>query len=92
VVEPTGLCVDGATVQVVAGQGVGQSVAQTTPCDAWGYYGGFEFHDLTPGVDMTLRASAPGWSTCEKTVVPHSGGQMGVVFWLSKTSCLGIWD
>jgi hypothetical protein len=57
---------------------------QVTPCDAWAYYGGFVFDALSPGVEMTLRASAPGWSTEEKTVVPHLGGQTAVVISLKK--------
>jgi hypothetical protein len=78
------LCVEGATVQVVAGQGVGRSVAQTTPCSIWDYGGGFSFTDLTPGVAMTLRASAPRYTPFEKTVTPHTGGQFAVVINLSK--------
>jgi hypothetical protein len=64
----------------VRGQGLGQSVTQTTPCDAWGYEGGVIFRDLTPGVEMTLRASASGYAALEKTVVPSSGPQMAVLF------------
>jgi hypothetical protein len=84
VVAPSGGCIEGATVQVVGGQGLGQSITQTTPCDAWAYDGGFEFKDLTPGVAMTLRASAPGWSTQENTFVPHLGGQQAVLLALSR--------
>jgi len=71
---PTGNCVEGATVEVVSGQSLGQKVTQSTPCDHWGDApdGGFLFKDLTPGVAMTLRASAPGWRTQEKVVVPAS--------------------
>jgi hypothetical protein len=36
VIDSTGVCVVGATVEVVRGQGLGQSLTQTTPCDAWG--------------------------------------------------------
>ena len=87
-VDPSGVCIDGATVQVVRGQRVGQSVAQTTPCDAWSYGNGFALDDLMPGIEMTLRASARGWSTCEKTVVPPTT----VIITLSKTdACQGDW-
>jgi hypothetical protein len=79
VVEPGGRCVEGAVVQVVSGQAQGQQVMQETPCDAWAYSGGFSFKGLTPGVEMTLRASAPAWTTEEKTIVPHSGAQMAVL-------------
>ncbi|MEJ7760297.1 MAG: hypothetical protein WKF55_12000 [Gemmatimonadaceae bacterium] len=57
-----------------------RSIAQTTPCDAWGYDGGFIFENLTPGAEMTLEVSAPGYSVYEKTVVPSSGPQMSVLF------------
>jgi len=80
VVDESGVCIVGATVQVVNGQGVGQSNTQVTPCDAWSYDGGVMFRDLTPDVEMTLRASAPGYAAQEKTVVPSLGGQMAVLF------------
>jgi len=84
--EQSGACLEGATVQVVSGQGpIGQSITQRTPCDYWSWDGGVVFRDLTPGVEMTLRASAPGWTTEEKIVVPHSGGQMAVFIELSKS-------
>jgi len=55
---------------VVDGQAKGQQRIQETPCDAWSYGGGFEFKNLIPGVALTIRASAPGWQTAEKTFVP----------------------
>jgi len=75
VVEPGGACIDNATVEVVRGQAQGQRMMQDSRCDAWAGGGGFLFKDLTPGVEMTIRASAPGWSTEEKTFV---AGQQGV--------------
>ena len=80
VIDETGVCIVGATVQVVRGQGLGQSMTQITPCDAWSYDGGVMFRDLTPGVEMTLRASASGYAAQEKTVVPSLGGQVAVLF------------
>jgi hypothetical protein len=79
VVDDGGVCIFGATVEVVRGQGLGQSMTQTTPCAAWDYDGGFVFRDLTPGVEMTLRASALGYAAQERTVVPSLGPQMAVV-------------
>jgi hypothetical protein len=84
VVDGSGVCIVGATVQVVSGQGLGQSMRQTTPCDAWSYDGGVMFRDLTPGVEMTLRASASGYDAQEKTVAPSLGGQMAVLFTPSR--------
>jgi hypothetical protein len=79
VVNGSGVCIVGATVEVVRGQGLGQSITQATPCDAWAYDGGVVFRDLTPGVEMTLRASASGYAAQEKTVVPV-GAQTAVLF------------
>ena len=80
VVNESGGCIVGATVEVVRGQGLGQSITQTTPCDAWGYSGGFIFSNLTPGVEMTLRAAASGYASPEMTVVPSTGPQTAVLF------------
>ena len=73
VVESSGLCIDGATVQVVRKQASSQSITQITPCDAWSYGGGFTFENLTPGVEVTIRASATGYVTKEMTVFPSPG-------------------
>lgn len=75
VIAPSGVCVEGATVSVVRGQALGQSAEQSTPCDAWADSGGFEFRNLRSGVEMTLRATAPGYAAKEVTVVPVSGPQ-----------------
>ena len=85
VVSESGACIDGATIQVVSGQSAGVTVPQTTPCDAWAYDGGVLFKDLTPGVAMTLRATAPGWAPLEKTVVPSAGPYSALLFTLSPT-------
>jgi hypothetical protein len=73
-----------AMVEVVRGQAQDQRIIQETPCDAWGYSGGFVFKQLSPGAEMTLRASAPGWSTEEKTFVPHLGTQTAVLISLKR--------
>jgi hypothetical protein len=85
VVEDSGVCIVGATVTVVRGQGLGQSIKQTTPCDAWAYDGGFLFRNLAPGVEMTLRTSATGYAAVERTVVPSSGPQMALLLVPSRT-------
>jgi uncharacterized protein (DUF39 family) len=84
VIDATGGCVANATVEVVRGQGVGQRITQTAPCGAWDYGGGFVFNDLTPGAEITLRASASGWSTEEKTFIPHAGAQQSIFLTLSR--------
>ena len=75
----TGDCIVGATVQVVRGQRLGESVTQTKPCmNSWDYdyESAFVFKDLAPGVEMTLRASASGYTPLEKTVIPLPGAQV----------------
>ena len=84
VIDTTGACVANATIEVVRGQGSGQRITQITPCGAWDYGGGFVFNDLTAGAEMTLRASASGWSTEEKTFIPHAGAQQAVFLTLSR--------
>ena len=73
VLKSSGLCIDGATVQIVRGQASSQSITQTTPCDAWSYGGGFTFENVTAGVEVTIRASATGYATKEMTLIPTSG-------------------
>jgi hypothetical protein len=86
VINPSGACIENATVQVVSGQRQGESQVQDPACDAWGYGGGFLFKDLTPGVPMTLRASAPGWTTQEQTFMPFAipGSYVAVFLELSR--------
>lgn len=80
VVDETGVCLDSATVRVIAGQAVGQELAQVGSCDAWSYDGGVIFKEITPGIEMTLRATAPGYAAQEISVVPKLGPQMAVLF------------
>ena len=66
-----GACIKDATVRLVSSQGEGQALVQDTPCDVWSS-GGFEFKDLTPGVAITIRASAPGYGMKDTTFVPST--------------------
>jgi hypothetical protein len=84
VVDGSGVCIDGGTVEVVGGQRLGERISQETPCSAWDYSGGFVFRDLTPGVEMVIRASAPGYAPLVKSVTPYSGGQTAFLFVLSE--------
>jgi hypothetical protein len=97
VVDSTGVCLEGATVQqIVDGQAVGQSVAQTMPCNAWDYSNGFSFKPPVPSVEVTIRAAAPGWTSCDITFAPQSNAPIATtaaVFWLSKIGdCKFGWD
>jgi hypothetical protein len=71
--EDSAECIVGATVQVVAGQAVGESRIQDQPCDVWDP-GGVSFTHLQPRVALTLRASAPGYLPQEKIAHPAAGG------------------
>lgn len=70
---------------MVRGQRAGETVTQVTPCDVWGYDGGFVFRDLIAGGEMTLEASAPGYGVLEKRVVPRSGLQVAIEFTLRRS-------
>ena len=72
VVDRSGVCIAGASTRVVSGQAAGQTREQQMFCDAWSYGDDMEFKDLTPGVAMTIRASAPGYATKDTTVVPSA--------------------
>jgi hypothetical protein len=82
VVTETGGCVPDATVEIVQGQGVGRRVRQADPCSVWDPDYNATFNDLTAGEASTLRASALGYTTAEKTVVPQ--GNSPVQFNLSR--------
>ena len=61
----TGPCIYGATVEIVRGEGTGRSVRMGC-ADYWtGPWDGFV---LPEGRLITLRASAPGYLTKEKTI------------------------
>ena len=64
-----GACITEATLQIVAGQHAGPEIFNQEPCDYWDPPG-FTVKDLNPGVDLTLRFSAPGFVPIELTTVP----------------------
>ena len=83
VVEASGLCIYGATVRLVDGAAVGDSVVQRLPCGAWDGPG-FELKGLAAGVAVTIRASAPGYVAKDVTVVtPQGSWQTATVIELS---------
>ena len=72
--DGSGVCLQGATIQVVSETGdVGEPITQT-PCGWWDYGGGVELKGLTPGVPVKLRASASGFIPREQTFMPCVGG------------------
>lgn len=80
-----GLCVPGATVEIVGGQGLGRRLTQTTRgCTTWDPDYEMIFDGLNEGEEVTLRASASGYASKEITVIPTFGGQSAVSITLSK--------
>ena len=91
VVDASGVCIVGASVHVVAGQRIGETITQSTPCDAWANDGGFRFDQLAPGKAMTLRVSAPGHVELEQMVTPTLGPQTAVLLSPSRQSPATPW-
>jgi hypothetical protein len=60
----------------VSGQGLGRSVRQADRCSVWDPDYSANFKDLTPGAEMTLRASAEGYAPREVIVMPTPGPQV----------------
>jgi hypothetical protein len=67
-----------ATVQIISGERQGES-QQSTLCGYWDYGCGFYFYGLPHLVPVTLRVSAPGYTTKEQTFMPVMGGYAEVV-------------
>ena len=81
VVNQSGVCIAGATVEVmdiVVPRGDVPNVDAsdqkvTQPCDSPLFGGGFWFDDgAPPAVEVKLRASAPGYVPKEQTMIPYS--------------------
>ncbi len=69
----SGICLPEATVEVIVDGTVIQSGRQKAPCSPWDYGDeGILFVNL-PVVQLTLRASAPGYAAGEITVTPAIG-------------------
>jgi hypothetical protein len=79
-VDESGGCVENASIEVIRGQLAGQRREVAPPCGYWDYGGGALFSDLIPGVEMTLRLTAPGCKPQEKKVLPFVGPQTAFVF------------
>ena len=86
VIGEGGACIDGATVQIVRAQGAGEPIPQRTPCGVWDYDGGLLLTDLTPGVELTLRGAATGYTRSEKSFLPFPtpGSYQAVFITLAK--------
>lgn len=86
VIGESGVCIDGATIQIVGAQGAGEAIAQRTPCGVWDDDGGLLLTDLTPGVELTLRGAATGYTRREMSFLPFPtpGSYQAVFITLSK--------
>ena len=86
VIEESGACIDGATIEIVGAQGAGEPIPQRTPCGAWDYDGGLLLTDLTPGVELRLRGAATGYARREMGFLPFPmpGSYHAVFITLSK--------
>ena len=75
-IRTDGGCIPGATFTVVSGPSyVGEVITQQTPCSVWDYGDvGIMLRGLTPGVAITLRASAAGYRALERAVFARSAG------------------
>jgi hypothetical protein len=68
VVDVSGVCIAGATIEVVGGATNGAKTIQKTPCDAWSYSGGFAFTGVATDGSVKLRATAAGYGAAEVAV------------------------
>jgi hypothetical protein len=84
VVDASGGCIEGATVEVIGGQRIGTVVPQVTPCSVWDYGNGFVLTGLAPGVAMTLRGSAPDHVSKDVTSYPQTGTFTALAIVLSR--------
>ncbi len=70
VMDGSGVCIDGAAIEIVSGQGKGFKGTPSASCDAWDWDGGYMIYGLVPGESLTIRASAAGYIDSEKTFFP----------------------
>ena len=69
--DDSGVCIDGAVIEIVSGQGAGFKGTQAAGCDVWDdWEGGYLIYGLVPGDSVRLRASAPGYQDGEKAFLP----------------------
>jgi hypothetical protein len=69
VLQASGACILGATVQILENANAVQSATQTEECSYWDYGPLLSFKNLPIG-EMTVRASAAGYVTSEVTATP----------------------
>lgn len=74
VVDQSGGCIPGATIQIMSGPSTGASpIEQDSECSVWGYGGGVMLY-YAPGTRVTLRAAAAGYAPQDSTVTAASSG------------------
>ena len=70
VIDGSGVCIDGAVIEIVSGQGKGFKGTPSAACDVWDYDGGYFIYGLIPGDSLTIRALAAGYQDSEVTFLP----------------------
>jgi hypothetical protein len=84
VIDESGVCIDGATIQIVGAEGAGDPIPQLTPCSAWDVDGGLLLTGLAPDEEVTLRGAARGYAPREMSFRPFPGAFRAVFIGLSK--------
>ena len=80
VIDASGGCIEGATIQIVWAEGAGDPIPQSTPCSVWEVDGGLLLTGLTPDEELTLRGAARGYAPREMSFRPFPGPSFGAVF------------
>ena len=80
VIDASGGCIEGATIQIVRAGDASDPIPQSTPCSVWDVDGGLLLTDLPRDEELTLRGAAPGYAPREMRFLPVSGGSFGAVF------------
>ena len=85
VIDESGGCIEGATIQIVGAEGAGDPIPQITPCSVWEVDGGLLLTGLAPDEELTLRGAARGYAPREMSVLPFPASFVrDVVIELSK--------
>jgi hypothetical protein len=73
VLDESGVCLRGGTVEIVEGPGTGLTSGQPDSRGAWDYVG-YDLRNLPLGASVTLRASAQGYRSEDRVVVANNRG------------------
>ena len=65
--DESGVCIQGAVVEVLDGPRAGTKSTQNGPCSVWDSDGGYSFRDLPSNTNVRMRASKQGFQSQEMT-------------------------